>query len=293
VALQGDLLVLVDDELRGVLVGQRTAADTYAFGPVVPLPVSLPGGDPEEEFDLEGLALVGDGIVAVGSHSAVRTSADGRNRSQAENRKRQLATGPRPDRDGLFRFTLAAATRTISGQVQVASLRALIKSDAVLNAFASVPGKENGVDIEGLAADGPTLWVGFRGPVLRHGYTPVLRLTNVAAPKAEALLFVPLGGRGIRDLVKTTDGFLVLAGPVGDGDQSEAVYWWNGLDCVAGKDSKCDVSLVGHVPRQGEGRAEGMAIVNTSSDAYEVLLVFDSADGGAPGIYRAPKPRRP
>lgn len=290
VVMKDNLLVLVDDELRGVVVGRRTAPDTYEFGGVVTLKASLPKGNPKEEFDLEALAVFGDDIVAVGSHSSVRTSAEGTNRSQSENRKRQLTVGPRPDRDGLFRFGISASG-TVSSEISVSTLRGVIASDPLIAPFASAAGKENGVDIEGLAADATTLWVGFRGPVLRHGYAPVLRVTSVASPKAEALLLLPLGGRGIRDIVRTGDGFLLLAGPVGDSDQSEAIYWWNGLDCLAGNDSKGEVSLIGHVQRQSGGRAEGMAVVSAGGDAYELILVFDGVAGGSPGIYRAQKPR--
>src|SRR5262245_60839271 len=75
---------------------------------------------------------------------------------------------------------------------------------------------------------------GFRGPVLRENYTPVLRFT-FAVPVIESdLLYVNLGGRGIRDLTRARGGLLVLAGPVGDGPGSYQLYFWDGKDCLPG-----------------------------------------------------------
>jgi hypothetical protein len=299
VLLLGDLIVVADDELRGVLVGRRTAADTYTFGPEVALPISPAGGDPDREFDLEALARDNQGVVAVGSHSARRANVGGRNglkRSQADNRKRQLETLSDPSRDVLVQFELSAGG-SIAGTPVLASLRAIVGQDPILRAFATTPGKENGVDIEGLAIEGQTFWVGFRGPVIRNAYALVLRASNVGSPVAETVLFLPLGGRGVRDLVKVPGGFLLLAGPVGDGDQPEAIYWWNGEDCIIGSPTRCELTMRGELARveqsvKGErllGKAEGLAVVATSDSAFEVMVVFDGVPGGAPGIYRVPR----
>ena len=62
--------------------------------------------------------------------------------------------------------------------LQTTSLRDLIATHPVLEPFSDVANKENGVDIEGLAAFDDNLFVGFRGPVLRQNYVPVLRLSQ-------------------------------------------------------------------------------------------------------------------
>ena len=143
--------------------------------------------------------------------------------------------------------------------------------------------------IEGLAAEGSTLWIGFRGPVLRHGYVPVLRVNAANYPTItrEALLFVALGGRGIRDLVRVSGGFLVLAGPVGDSEQSTQLVFWDGRSCVAGADvPACVTKVLGEVaPVSGAngalGRAEGVAVLDDGA-SFRVLVVFDGVQGGAP-----------
>jgi hypothetical protein len=160
-----------------------------------------------------------------------------------------------------------------------------------LKPFALLAGKENGIDLEGLAVDGTTLFAGFRGPVLRHGLTPVWRFT-FEDPGAGTLLLVTLDGRGIRDLVKVSDGFLVLAGPVGDADTLHRVYWWNGSDCVPGRgNAGGSLRLLGEiVPPAPNGKAEVLLIRNEGAKAYDVLVAFDSLPKG--GISRYSIPRR-
>lgn len=291
VALSQGLMLAVDDELRGLLVGKKSA-NGFDFGPIVPL--SLPAGskDDGEEFDLEALAVSGNDVFAIGSHSAVRSSSDSGERTHAANRKRQLQVEARPDRDWLFRFRaqLNPAGTALASPPEAVSLRPLLQAHPILSKFAGLPGKENGIDVEALAVDGSTLVVGFRGPVLRHGFAPVLRVSGFPNVTAGDLLFLQLGGRGIRDLQKVDNGFLVLAGPVGDGDQAHQIYWWDGKDCVPGKDATpCTVKVAGEVPRVQNGRAEGILVLETTPKDYEVLVVYDGADGGAPTVVRIPR----
>jgi hypothetical protein len=285
VLLVGNRVLLADDELRAILVGTESGkGHEFAAAPLTPPPAMTPG----DEFDLEGLALSGSHVFAVGSHAAVRTGADDVDRSQEENRKRQLRTGPRPDRDWVFRFTLGPDNKP-ADQVAV-SLRPLIEKDPLLGPFLSVPSKENGVDIEGLAVDGDRLFVGFRGPVLRHGFAPVLEVSGFPKLVAGPVRFLSLGGRGIRDLVKVQDGFLVLGGPAGDSDQDHRIYFWNGLDCVPGKGAApCVIRDLTLVPPSGGARSEGIAVLGEDGTGYDVLVVFDGVGGGAPQVMRVRK----
>ncbi len=99
---------------------------------------------------------------------------------------------------------------------------------------------------EGVAVRDQVLFVGFRGPVLRGNYVPVLQL-RFDKPNKNELLLVKLDGLGIRDLTAIDSGLLILAGPVGDGPGGYAIYHWNGRDCLIGQDGpggKCE--RVGH-----------------------------------------------
>ncbi len=296
VVVLGNRVVLADDEQRLLLVGERRPDAAITISAQPPLP-----GPGTREFDLEGLAVSGDIVYAIGSHSAARRSADDDRRSQADNLKRMHETVREDaDRKVLFRLQLGpdgsvAKQATSSLQdIIAAEARRDSKTEGLLARAVGVPGKENGLDIEGLAVEGHTLWVGFRGPVLRHGYVPVLRVSAASFPTVvrEELLLVSLGGRGIRDLARVSGGFLVLAGAVGDGDQSTQLVFWDGRSCVAGKDvPACTTRVLGEIaPVNGldgggaaaVGHAEGVAVLEDAPAHLRVLVVFDGVQGGAP-----------
>jgi hypothetical protein len=161
----------------------------------------------------------------------------------------------------------------------------------VLAPFLELPSKENGIDIEGIAADGDDLYVGFRGPVLREGYVPVL-VFDFDEPKKAKTRYVNLGGRGIRDLVRVSDGFLLIGGPVGGEPVSYEVYFWDGEDCIAGTDvppPEFPRSL-GEIPLPNqEAKAEGMAVLDETDSHYDVLIVFDGPRNGSPTRFRVTK----
>ena len=87
--------------------------------------------------------------------------------------------------------------------------------------------KENGVHIEGIAVKGGVLYLGFRDPVFRDTYVPVMTRKFDDPADTHDLLFVRLGGRGLRSLACVSDGFLNIAGPVGDGPGSYQLYHWD------------------------------------------------------------------
>jgi hypothetical protein len=151
----------------------------------------------------------------------------------------------------------------------------VLESDEVLGPFFDMPGKENGVDIEGVAVQGGRLYIGFRGPVLRGNFVPVVTL-EFDDPEDYALKFVQLGGRGIRDLVAVENGFLVLAGPVGDGDGSYRLYFWNGQDCVPGdQKSTGEITNLGDLATQPGKKPEGITVMSESPAEWRLLVVSD------------------
>jgi hypothetical protein len=285
--MSGTHLIVGVDEGPALQVGRRTATapDRYAWDHNIPL-VSA-----DVELDIEAVTSVGEVIYALGSHSATRRRADRADRTQAENIKR-LGSAPEknPDRASVFRFKLSSDGH--ASPVESTSLTGFLSADPILKGFVGVPSKENGIDLEGLAADGDTLYAGFRGPVLRHGLVPILRFT-FAAPAQGSLLFMNLGGRGVRDLVRVSDGFLVLAGPVGDSDQPHRLYWWNGRNGVPGKedDGGRTVSL-GDVPAPAGGKSEAIVLLGETSSDYRIAVFYDgvsattTVEGDRPSVFR-------
>jgi hypothetical protein len=254
-----------------------------------------PPGAASAEMDLEGIAAEGPTIYVLGSHSARRKRVDAKH-TYANNRKALLGPPePEPSRDVLVRYTRGADGK--AGPVERTSLRDFLDANEPFRSFRSVASKENGIDAEGLAVRGAWLYIGFRGPVLRGNFTPVLRCRFGPPIEDPEILFVDLGGRGVRDMAAVAEGLLVLAGPVGDGPGSYQVYLWDGEDLVAGADvgpRRRGISLLGDLPLPDTAgtvaKAEGLALIEDRPDSWKVLVVFDGLKNGHATRYRIDKP---
>lgn len=260
--------------------------------------LDLPGSA-VEEMDLEGLDVDGQSVFVLGSHSAQRKKADP---GKTYARNRSVLMGPpeaRHGRDVLLRFELDAAGK--AGPIQRTSLRGFLDATEPFKSFAAAASKENGVDAEGLAVRDQWLYIGFRGPVLRGNFTPVLRCRFGSPIVEPEVLFVNLGGRGVRDLARVDGGLLVLGGPVGDGPGTYQLYLWDGRDQVPGSGSPTTAAdtglqLIGDLPipdsgdSQGSAKAEGVAVIEETSKHWEILVVFDGLEDGHATRYRVEKP---
>ena len=244
-----------------------------------------------KEIDIEALAVDGKTVYVIGSHGSRRRGIDA-DRKYEKNRKRLRGDDVRDadNRDQLIRMTIDA-----DGGLSARSLTSLlgtIRSDPVLGPFHTIAAKENGINIEGLAAREGWLYAGFRAPVLRGNWVPVMRF-RFDEPDDFSLHFVQLGGRGIRGMTSVSKGLLVLAGPMGDGPGSYQVYEWDGKDMVPGRDRSDRhvgrVDLLGEVAHPVGGKAEGIVVLEESATAYELLIVFDGAKQGFAQRYRATK----
>lgn len=278
VGFTGDLMFLVSDETAHIEILKKTG-DAYTVANKLPL------GEPGTEVDLEAVAVDGGYVYTIGSHSRVRPKQKPKE-TYADNREKMETILAPGDRDVLARFR--PNPDGTPGPVEKVSLRSAIESDPVLRPFAQLPSKENGVDIEGLAVKGQDVFVGFRGPVLRENYVPVLK-TRFAMGAPHEILFVNLGGRGVRDIAAVKDGFLVLAGPSGDGPGSFQIYSWDGNDCLNGAVPEGRCQLLAEVPTNDKGKPEGIAVTAEDGSGYDLVLVCDGVKNGAATAYRLSK----
>jgi hypothetical protein len=179
------------------------------------------------EADLEGGARVGDLVFWMGSHS--------RN-SEGEGR---------PSRHVLFAMAVrgdgAAATLEPAGR-PFHGLIAAFSADPALSALelhrAAMRGAEDpaGLNIEGIAA-GPeaSLWIGFRNPVpggraiLIPFLNPQAVIQRVEAPRFGPARRLDLGGRGVRDIARAGERYLIIAGPA-EGGGRHRLFAWDGTD---------------------------------------------------------------
>lgn len=262
--------------------------------------------DPERnEMDIEALAVDGATVYIIGSHSVARRRLD-EDKKYKRNRKRITAGSVAAADDGNKHAWKAATGRdrlvrlTIDAQgnpsgLEETSLTGVISALTALKPFQTLPSKENGVDIEAMAIRGGKLHIGFRGPVLRGGYTPVLKADFELLAEAEQqidaddLLFVQLDGLGIRSMTTVSTGFLIVAGPVGDAPGPYQLFHWDGLDTIPGKKSPGGKSvLLGEIQTSG-GKPEGLVLLEETATDYRIAIVEDGAETPVARLFAVPK----
>ena len=260
--------------------------------------------DTADELDAEGAATDGRYFYVTGSHSAKRNDC-------ASN----------PGSRHVIRFRLDPATGralrspgggALADHADTGRLWPIMQAQPELaphvgerKCLGSEPPDEaptltgqQGVNIEGLAAQGGRLYFGFRGPASK-GVALVLAVDADALfdrqagrdPKAKVTRLALGPNRGIRDMVAVKTGVLLLAGP----DDSRAsqgagwvVAWWDGhsdaegrvvqprilaaLDLGGVKLRKCDKEL----------KPEAMTVLEETPAAYKLLVLSDGLCDGGP-----------
>jgi hypothetical protein len=279
--------LVADDEHEPTAYTDET---TFRLADLVP----LPGLDADEEADIEGLARHGEHLWAVGSHSLRRKQIKARHagakplkrlaRIEGQANRQILVRLPIRDVDGLP-TPAAEGAAILSGE---GNLRNLLRDDAHLAPFLDIPGKDNGLDIEGIAVHGERVYLGLRGPVLR-GWAFVLELWPYTDPADPGRLrlrelddgapyrkhVLALGGLGIRDMCPHGDDLLLLAGPSMDLDGPVRLYRWHHAttnatsQVVRGDALRLELELPFG---DGDDHAEGITLVGND----RLLVVYDS-----------------
>ena len=242
------------------------------------------GNQQGHELDIEGVAVEGQRIYVTGSHALVRKRIKP-DKSDQKNLIRLATIKAEPARKQIFRITLNSNLELVD-RTSI-SLADIIANDPILSPFAAIPSKENGIDIEGIAVKDGLTYLGFRGPVLRDGFVPVLQLKFDQPEKHYRLYWLNLGGLGIRDMTAVGDGFLILAGPVAEVPNDYRLYHWNGNDSLA--DHKNLKQLLQINPSEGGSKPEAVAIELETEHHYRILLLHDGIKGGSPKRYTIPR----
>jgi hypothetical protein len=267
--------------------------------------VDLPGADAAEEADVEGLARSGPFLWAVGSHSLRRKQIKDRHdgakalkrlgRVESQDNRQILVRLPIADVGGLPTPVREVTVDGVRHQAAVLggrdNLRDLLRRDEHLAPFLAIPGKDNGLDVEGIAVRGDRVYLGLRGPVLR-GWAFVLELRPYPDADAPGRLrlrpfddglpyrkhVLDLDGLGVRDLCPAGDDLLILAGPTMDLDGPVRIYRWRGAG-VAEQPTIVRGDLLTRELEltygEGDDHAEGMSLLGPP-DQGRVLVVYDS-----------------
>lgn len=275
--------------------------------------ITLPG-DVDGEVDIEGLAWAPPYLWLVGSHSLKRKKP--RDADEPRKRiKRLHKISSDPNRYLLARIPLVddgeggmvPVRRTpddlhtaarLQGDGSDSQLMRALAEDKHFGGFMGIPGKDNGLDVEGLAvAAGGRLFLGLRGPVLR-GWAAILEVEPEDAGEGVLALrpigrkgrpyfkhFLDLGGLGVREIKADGDDLLILAGPTLDLDGPVELFRWRCGQDPAEEDRIVErgeeLERILHVPfgqgeEEGLEHAEGMTFFQEGDGPRRLLVVYDS-----------------
>lgn len=266
--------------------------------------INLP--EPEDqEIDIEGLAYNDYYLWFVGSHSWKRKKPKS-NKTDVENIARLAQIKTEANRYILGRIPMIGGELFKTCQhpddpnveLSVAKLELTkegnlltdaLEKDAHLGCFvnATIPGKDNGFDIEGIAIYQNRLFLGLRGPVLRGwaimleieletSGSELLKLKQIGQAQLYKKHFIHLNGLGIRDLCLDGEDILILAGPTMDLDGPVKIYrLQNGVNLPEDALSKPD--MVQDIPYGNlDDRAEGITLFHDITKMPSLLVVYDS-----------------
>ena len=310
----GDSLWIACDETRSVERLDRTRARPPLFSAHASFALddflSMPGSS-KGEADLEDLDIADGYLWLVGSHAASRTMpepgmsvrrvAKTLARTERKPSRCLIARIPIVGNDGTQHLRKRAghgdrkrlAARLEDGRGGNALLAAL-RGDEHLGDSLAIPGKENGLDIEGLAVVGERVLLGLRGPVLNdyavileieprpvRGHPSLLRLARFGrGHRLYRKHFIKLGGLGVRGLARQGLDLLVLAGPTSGLDGPARVYRWIGgaRSDVQRRVREGDVIAALDLPvGQGSDHPEGIVVVPSQDGRDRLLVVYELA----------------
>lgn len=301
---------------------------SFRLGDFVPLP------DPTGEVDIEGMDHDDHYLWLTGSHSLKRKKVKGK--QTAKDISRIASVRPERNRFLLARIPMVGDTPfascshpgrpdmllTAAALAQRGEANMLIEAlgeDEHLGPFLSFPlgDKENGFNIEGLAARGNHLFLGLRGPVL-DGWAMLLELELAEEQPGVLALqqpdgwarpyrkhFLDLDGLGVRELRLHGDDLLILAGPTMHVEGAMQLFCLRDAlghddDSLSSRDTG-DLGPVFDLPfTLGSDHAEGLACLPCLGED-DALMIFYDAPGPArragPGalyadIFRLPLPSR-
>ncbi|WP_326540868.1 DUF3616 domain-containing protein [Pseudorhodoferax sp.] len=256
-------------------------------GTLLPLAGAVELGTPGKELDAEGAATDGSFFYVTGSHAAKRSGCQANAASRYVLRfRRDAATG--------LAVPAAAAGLPGAGYQRSDRLYALLQADPALRQRLGPGGclGQGGLDIEGLAVRGGRLYFGLRGPT-EAGHAFVVSVDAEAffggGDAGLRLARVQVGERrGLRDMVATRDGILLLAGPDdvpahAQGDWTLSL-WDDGADPAVPPRPLAVLDLAAVALRgcDKETKPEAVTVLQESAQALRVLVLSDGmCDGGA------------
>jgi Protein of unknown function (DUF3616) len=303
--------LLVNDENRNAQFA-TIKEDRLIVGDIVPLiggaPDSRTFGSPPDEtcekaddfkdLDGEGVAYAAPYFYIVGSHGCGRSNGKFRLSSFILARLRVDGLGRPIDRAGrpLVRDPFAQAVETT---YRVSDL--LQRAGKAAKFFGKDLESSNGMNIEGVAVLGDTIWFGLRGPVrkkktayLVSGEIDDLFRPGKARSRAKPnVVSIELDGLGIRDLAPLPDKRLLVIAGAAHGPEVPFKLFVVDPD----KETVTPLEQLAEVRQRvdGEmktGKAEGVTVLETTARKAQIVVLFDGLLNGAPHLGGISIPKR-
>lgn len=275
VGFVGKYLLLGADEGHKIQVLEPDSTrSVYQRVRSIELPIAKSGAS---EVDIEGIAVDKNIVYVVGSHTATK-------KSQGKKQKTN-------NRQNVYRFKLNPDSGKLESKIKRDSLKKILQQDSALKEFLNIPNDHNGVDIEGIAVKDQDLYFGFRTPILEDTYAPVItaKFKDLDRKDKYQLSYVNLGGNGIRDMVATNNGFLILTDATAEDASHYQVYFWDGRDESNREINSLATKLLTQIPADENTRAEGITILQETDAKYSVLVVYDGVEKGNPTVFEISK----
>jgi uncharacterized protein DUF3616 len=295
--------LLVNDENKNAQFA-AIDDDRMVVGDVVPLigsaadPRTL-GRPPDEtceksddfkDLDGEGVAYAAPYFYVVGSHGCGRSSDKFRLSSFILARVRVDRQGQPVDNAGrpLARDKFAQAVETT---YRVSDL--LKRAGKAAEFFGEDLESSNGLNIEGVAVQGDTIWFGLRGPVRKDktaylvsgDIADLFKPGNKRSKAKPGVVPIELDGLGIRDLAPLPDKRLLVVAGAGHGP--EVPFKLFIVDPA--KETVTPIGPLAAVTQQVDGKmktgkAEGVTVLETTGDKAQIVILFDGLPNGAPHL---------
>jgi Protein of unknown function (DUF3616) len=262
--------MVVGDTVK--LIGKDPDPDTLGSPPQV----KCSKEDGFKDLDGEGVAYAEPYFYVVGSHGCSRKGDEFR----------------------LSSFILARVKVDRNGEPSKVKTTYRL-SDLLARAGAAAPffGKDlesaNGLNIEGIAAKGDTLWFGLRAPVavdskglaylVRADASDLFGSGHAPSDEVPKVIPVALEGLGIRDIAPLPGRHLLILAGAAHGP--EVPFRLFVVDSDSGDASPIGVLAEVKETVGGEtkvGKAEGIVVLDATANRVQFVVVFDSLPNGAP-----------
>jgi hypothetical protein len=251
-----------------------------------------------KDLDGEGVAYAAPHFYVVGSHGCARKNGKFRLSSFILARLRVDRAGQPLDGAGrpLARKDFAQAVETT---YRVSDL--LQRAGKAAKFFGRNLKSEKGLNIEGVAVLGDTIWFGLRAPV-RKGKKAYLvggaiddlfKPGNKRSKAKPEVVPVELDGLGIRDLAPLPDKRLLVVAGAAEGPEVP-------FQLFVVDPAKEEVTPIGPLPavtqpvdgKTETGKAEGVTVLDIAEDRAQIVVLFDGLPNGAPHLANITIPPR-